>query len=1231
MKRLFFLIVALIIVGVTAQAQIVKGTGIIYFDSLFNVAPTLPSGSELAFSIKMKKFARWDRNLSQWVEIAVTQEQIEDYVGAMATGGTQSGITVTYNDATGTLDFEVGTTAGDITLDTAGMDIITQPNVQDALEQVDSVIAAGVTHDATLTGTGRPGSALSVVDNYLNQFVVAGTSGTITVNADGETVNFVGAAGSGISTAASGQNMSFSFDYTSNTALAAAISARPTGSGTTNYFPVFTGSTAIGNSIMRQISSQVGIGVDPSQVLDVNGPMRLRSVATPSNLGGNLFYDGWFAGQNGTNTSYFAKAVNASFTNTYIPFSNSSGQLQENISLQYTLSTADRLLVGQNTDPSGVSIIYEAGSGVGGLNIRRANDAGSTAPYIRLQSAATTYTSYFPTQTDYAQTNTSYTITGSDALYLTQTSATAGSPGGVNVTSTYSSTQAVSTKYAVNINQQYLGAMRQSVAQYSTGAIGINLSQTLDQPVGVEQDSMAAYGLVVNQIHTDWPAYNGDYTYLTSLRKGGNRMFDVRHDGWTAIGMNTTNNSLAVPTRMLDVNGEVRIRDLVTTTSSLLTGADANGVLSSISVGSGLTLSGNVLSSTGGTVTGTGTSGQLAYWTGTSSQAGATVGSGLSFSGGILSSTATWLKTELEAGNDVNISGSGDLTYSGDGIFGWAKADFSSQLAFNPVDGSFAMGWMGVNTLGKGLIWSKKGTGGEPSFMSIRMGLGGSSSYGITIDSVRTLIDGPLRFGSYPGAITGTLSKLIGVESDGDVLPVDPTSVGLYAGSGQVPDVADVFAKLRSTRTFALGYSTKSGFENYMNTGTAGDYFSGFYHSPSYWGDMGMLDAAVDSARLTYSAIYRGKYVAHYTSYGNGGNRYRASILLSSDPTSVSTRGKISFSGVVSGSTWSYIFPGSNPSTTSGTKNVMLWTGNGTGTDVSFWDPTTAYTFGNGLTNSSGTITLGGSLTSNSTITATTSATLTVNTSTAGIHPFNASATTGRAVNASVSGSSGTALYGSGGSSGFGLRAFNSNTGLTASAYIENTSTGQALQVRSAGTTASTVDVKGVGTDGVLYVEANEGTSASLPGRFLHRSPAADSTSINTALVVEKILGGTASNTTDVESGVGINYKNENTSGTSLIVGRIAAVYTDVTGSSEDSEFRFYSLLNSTSTYHTTISNTGIRIGGASGPIWIYGSGSPEGVVAAPVGSFYSRTDGGTGTSWYVKESGTGDTGWTAK
>lgn len=51
----------------------------------------------------------------------------------------------------------------------------------------------------------------------------------------------------------------------------------------------------------------------------------------------------------------------------------------------------------------------------------------------------------------------------------------------------------------------------------------------------------------------------------------------------------------------------------------------------------------------------------------------------------------------------------------------------------------------------------------------------------------------------------------------------------------------------------------------------------------------------------------------------------------------------------------------------------------------------------------------------------------------------------------------------------------------------------------------------------------------------------------------------------------------------------------------------------------------------AGGPTITSGTGTPEGAVSAPVGSIRFRTDGGAGTSIYVKESGAGNTGWVAK
>ena len=44
-----------------------------------------------------------------------------------------------------------------------------------------------------------------------------------------------------------------------------------------------------------------------------------------------------------------------------------------------------------------------------------------------------------------------------------------------------------------------------------------------------------------------------------------------------------------------------------------------------------------------------------------------------------------------------------------------------------------------------------------------------------------------------------------------------------------------------------------------------------------------------------------------------------------------------------------------------------------------------------------------------------------------------------------------------------------------------------------------------------------------------------------------------------------------------------------------------------------------------------YGTGTPEGVVTASAGSLYTNWSGGAGTTLYVKESGTGNTGWVGK
>jgi hypothetical protein len=54
--------------------------------------------------------------------------------------------------------------------------------------------------------------------------------------------------------------------------------------------------------------------------------------------------------------------------------------------------------------------------------------------------------------------------------------------------------------------------------------------------------------------------------------------------------------------------------------------------------------------------------------------------------------------------------------------------------------------------------------------------------------------------------------------------------------------------------------------------------------------------------------------------------------------------------------------------------------------------------------------------------------------------------------------------------------------------------------------------------------------------------------------------------------------------------------------------------------------------GGSFSSTGIYsGAGSPQGSFTAAIGSLYLNTTGGANTTLYVKESGSGNTGWVAK
>ncbi len=163
--------------------------------------------------------------------------------------------------------------------------------------------------------------------------------------------------------------------------------------------------------------------------------------------------------------------------------------------------------------------------------------------------------------------------------------------------------------------------------------------------------------------------YIGDNTDSTLLQIDGTN---------DRVGIGTT-----TPGRKLTVNGEVEIKDMITTTATLIVGADGNGVLSEITIGSGLDLTGNVLTATGG---GGGGSTDLSY-TGTTSPITLNSSTGTDVTitqGGIVTITATSSNMTISA---TEVDGS----ISNEGVLGVGAGSGTSSTLLSTTSGANAV------------------------------------------------------------------------------------------------------------------------------------------------------------------------------------------------------------------------------------------------------------------------------------------------------------------------------------------------------------------------------------------------------------------------------------------------------------------------------------------------------------------------------------------------------------
>ena len=114
-------------------------------------------------------------NGAGYITATLTEEQVEDYVGGMVTGNTQTGITVTYQDSDGTLDFVVDSQT-DNNFTTALKNKLDGIEASADVTDATNVASAGAVMDGDFTSNGfmkRTGAGSYTVDTstYISDLV----------------------------------------------------------------------------------------------------------------------------------------------------------------------------------------------------------------------------------------------------------------------------------------------------------------------------------------------------------------------------------------------------------------------------------------------------------------------------------------------------------------------------------------------------------------------------------------------------------------------------------------------------------------------------------------------------------------------------------------------------------------------------------------------------------------------------------------------------------------------------------------------------------------------------------------------------------------------------------------------------------------------------------------------------------------------------------------------------
>lgn len=603
--------------------------------------------------------------------ISRTDEEIQDVVGGMVTGNTETLITVTYQDGDGTLDFEVTPTLSSYTNDVGFLTSEVDGDPTNELQQIDTARLSTYDLELSLSDDGVP---LVTVDlEPLRAGLALQTSLEDSMQVIRDSLEEIRldipwlTPGRLMSTSTSGGYQAERW-YINNSFNPATSGYQTTLGFTTGYGQAFL--------MSRQIDPY-NSGNDYTRIGSTTGRMELSGIEV---------FLGTSTAFRSTGTTGYRFMLNNSpgiFLRNTLPstlpgFNNSSTQ---NSGLQVTTYGTT------NGDPF---LFFYSGPDINQDSIRHAwefttnkrmRDAGT---FFRMSNQARSYT-YLDVlnngRTRIGGTanaaavypiSFAWSVVAEDTLRIGDLSPVPtriigadadGDVGQITLGSGLSLSGGTLTNTATNniyttngllddpVRTVYMptnGVFEVRDSNYTSlftlsGAAG----PTIDLYVVDEDDNAIAGYQVLAQTASMYSGISGVSGAVVQASHLDSAVYVYNDDSNVKLGVNQQ-----TATETLDVNGQARIRDLVAGTPTAIVGATSTGVLSNITIGSGLSLTSGTLSTTGG-----GGGGEI--------NIGANIGAG---EGVYESKSDTTLRFKtLLAGFGLNISSDSDeITYSVD-------------------------------------------------------------------------------------------------------------------------------------------------------------------------------------------------------------------------------------------------------------------------------------------------------------------------------------------------------------------------------------------------------------------------------------------------------------------------------------------------------------------------------------------------------------------------------------